>query len=90
MTTRNPKNVAGTWQHSFPEKNLNIPQGAAYLYINQDTGFTTIAECKPHCVIEKNPVGCYVKFVDSMKTAMRLKKRFDKNPSLLGKYLNPY
>jgi hypothetical protein len=90
MTVRNPKNVAGTLQQSFPVKNHNTQQGATYLYINKDTGFTTIGQSMPNCAIEKNPIGYYVKHVDSMKTATRLKKRFDKNPSLIEKYINPY
>jgi hypothetical protein len=59
-----------------------------FLMIDLDTGETNIEESPANRKSEVNPVGKYVIFYPSMKKAQQVKERFDRRPSLVGRYIN--
>jgi len=58
-----------------------------YLSVDIDTGFTIVNYTLANRKSEINPVGHYIIFLDSLKMAMQLKRKFDKYPYKVENYL---
>jgi hypothetical protein len=76
------------WQGTKWNVNTPLPiKKFVYLSIDLDTGNVLIDESNFNRKIEPVPMGFYVHFC-TIEKAMRLKRRFEKKPYLIEKFLN--
>lgn len=59
----------------------------AFISIDMDTGFIIAEETPETRKTEVNPVGHYVRFVDSLAHAKRIKRKLEKRPFLVEEYI---
>ena len=61
-----------------------------FICYNQDTGYCFVESSPANRKTETNPIGCFVRFFDTMADALHVKSLIDKKPYLAFKYLNIY
>lgn len=58
------------------------------LFYNMDTGHCFVETSLANRKTETNPIGCFVRFFDSLAEALQVKSLIDKRPYLAQRYLN--